>query len=117
MGRNRNVSNMIDQVRADCASGAPGAWAVARNGDVRELRDGKGDLIMSDKQFYPTCPWRDADWSRVARVPEMEVALLAAEQLSAAVAAYDADPHSNWMDVVRANLRFASTVIREQPPA
>lgn len=79
---------LIDDIRKDREAGTPGPW------DGRYVEDGmptdvcKFGVISTSAGHETARVWGLEDAYRIARVPDMEAALLAAEELAEAVVAW-----------------------------
>ena len=51
----------------------PGPWVFRKDEGWTILAD--GESIMGNEQYYPWCPWNEADWRLIAAAPEMLEAL------------------------------------------
>ena len=80
--------SLLDDIRKDRDAGTQGPWRVRYEGGCTHL-----DMLshpdmqsqMCDETYYPWVPDNLTDWDRIARVPQMEAALLAADELNDAV--------------------------------
>lgn len=87
--------SMIEDIKRDREAGTPGPWGNGRTGEEQRLilsRGGKGRYVCNVQIFQTPRHmglWeedsREANARRIARVPELEAALLAAEELADAV--------------------------------
>ena len=77
---------IIDDIKRDREAGTPGDWYVEyKHGSTRLIMPKHPDPCqMCDETYYPWVPENLSDWERIARVPQMEAALLAAEELAKA---------------------------------
>lgn len=90
--------NMIDQIKADREAGVPGPWAYEAHGDTIQYGVGVCHAISDIEMAFPLSGHVDSDVMvtdtvcvevngqtnarRIARVPDMEAALLAAADLA-----------------------------------
>lgn len=92
--------SLIDDIKKDREAGTPGPWAVPdQTWSTKLTVDVEGDLLipcagtggaMSYSNTICTLDWRgsacwDANARRIARVPDMEAALLAADALARSI--------------------------------
>lgn len=88
------MMNLIDQIKADREAGTPGPWAYEAHGDTMQYGVGVCHAISDIEMAFPLSGQVDSDVMvtdpvcvevngqtnarRIARVPDMEAALLAA---------------------------------------
>lgn len=87
------MSSLIDDIKRDREAGTEDHWWRERIGD--HLRD-VGEYDTQD----------EVDKDRIFRLPRMEAALLAAEELAKAVEWYFATPRADMMPVASALAEF-----------
>ena len=76
--------NMIEQIKADREQEQPGPWNVTdgmQSGPIEVA----GCVIAHFSNYSDAPPHRRVNTLRIARVPDMEVALIAADELANAV--------------------------------
>lgn len=86
--------SLIDDIKRDREAGTPGPWAIGKALKVSEDGFEYLSIVSGEKQVVVGCgccgsPCGDCkvDPERIARVPDMEAALLAADRLAEAVEA------------------------------
>lgn len=77
----------IEQLRADMEAGTPGSWAVKYDAGETHII-AAGDSIMCDMIHYRWVPEKMADWRRIARLPDLEAAFLAAQDMATVMEEY-----------------------------
>lgn len=77
--------NLIDQIKADREAGTPGRIDAAKQLTLNIARSGWNLVVWSKRATIR------ADARRIARVPDMEAALIAAAELADLVDAYLSD--------------------------
>lgn len=108
--------SLIDHIKRDREAGTPGPWVSAKD----DPNDGPEDVIMAGEYYVSSAHYitdhskTESNARRIARVPDMEAALLAAENLANAVsvlsgaACLDDDGSSDWE-----NMRSALDAYRD----
>lgn len=110
--------NMIEQIKADAEAGTEGPWAtdlikVAWRGGQQSLMNEapylSGYIISSIVDGVV-----DIDAKRIARVPDMEAALIAADELANAYALYEsranADSPDDWAAMSNALAAYRAAI-------
>lgn len=96
---------LLDQIKADREAGTPGPWAYEAHGDTIQYGVGVCHAISDIEMAFPLSGHVDSDVmvtdpvcvevngqtnaSRIARVPDMEAALLAAGEFAEAFDLFD----------------------------
>lgn len=98
---------LIEQIKADREAGTPGDWSVDWNG---------ADFWVGPATVYGGWSKPAADTSRIARVPNIEAALLAADELAQLMDGpwrsdgKEAVYHYRWQDVDDALAAFRKAI-------
>ena len=76
--------NMIEQIKVDREAGTPGPW-VKDSGECMKVKDASGSIAMlmqTHLRGRRTAEEVVSNAARIARVPDMEAALIAADELA-----------------------------------
>lgn len=100
--------SLIDDIRKDREAGTPGPWVF----DGVFIEDNSASLVCDLLSSTHTDQQLNANARRIARVPEMEAALIAADELASAAVAWMAAEEVNVSDCVY-RLRRAAKAYKE----
>lgn len=107
------MNNLLDQIKADREAGTPGPWAW--EGGEMVCADGKViDHVSYEGMWFARYDEAEdaANARRIARVPDMETALLAAGELADKLEAMDAQDDGALLDTDFDDLMAALAAFR-----